>query len=179
MFRFCEGTMKVCARHFNLYLAALVLLCGCQTDKPKENFSALRIHLETAPATQSTQPVSFLRSDPVTVNIANDPILTEANVVAAKVIGVPGGFAVEVRLDESGTWTLENYSSSNPGKHLVIFGQWGEKLAEGRWLAAPQITHRMANGVLSFTPDMSPEEASQFVLGLNNNAKKIAGGLLK
>jgi preprotein translocase subunit SecD len=174
--------MKVCARHFNLYLAlavALVLVCGCQTDKADKKISALRIHLEVAEGTQSSQPVSVLRSDPLAVNIATEPILTEANVVAAKVINAPGGFAIEIRLDESGARMLENYSASNPGRHLVIFGQWGETITDGRWLAAPLIAHRIADGLISFTPDMTPDEADQFVLGLNNNAKKIAGGLLK
>ena len=74
---------------------------------------------------------------------------------------------------------LEQYSAANPGKHFAIFGQWGEKLADGRWLAAPLITHRIADGMLSFTPDMSREEADRLVLGLNNVAKKILKGQFK
>jgi len=174
--------MKVWARHFNLYLtllAALTLVCGCQTDKKKEVVAALRVHLESSPGLESTQTVSVLRADPVDVTIAKEPILTEANIVAARVLNGPGGFAIEVRFDETGTWMLEQYTASNPGRHLVIFGQWGDKLADGRWLAAPLITHRIADGVLAFTPDMSLDEANQLVLGLNNIAKKIAGGSLK
>ncbi len=38
-----------------------------------------------------------------------------------------GGFAVEVKFDETGGWTLEEYTAANPGKHLAIFGQWGDK----------------------------------------------------
>ena len=49
---------------------------------------------------------------------------------------------------------LEQYTAANPGRHLVIFGQWGDKLADGRWLAAPLITHRISNGLLAFTPDI-------------------------
>jgi hypothetical protein len=66
---------------------------------------------------------------------------------------------------------LEQYSAGNPGRHFVIFGQWGDKLANGRWLAAPLITHRIANGVLTFTPDLSRPEADQMVLGLSNVAQ--------
>jgi hypothetical protein len=42
----------------------------------------------------SSQTVSVLRSDPVLVTIAPEPILTEANIIKAKVIDTPGGFAI-------------------------------------------------------------------------------------
>jgi hypothetical protein len=103
----------------------------------------------------------------------HDPILTEANVVAARVIETPGGFAVEIQFDESSSLMLEQYSSSNLGLHFVIFGQWGEKASDGRWLAAPLITHRIANGQLAFTPDITRAQADRLVLGLNNVAKKL------
>jgi len=170
--------MKVWARQFNIYLmlaATLGLLCGCSslTNKPHGPTAALRVHIEASHdslALDTGQTVSVLRADPVLVTIAKDPILTEANIIAAKLIEAPGGFALEVRFDETGTWVLEQYTAANPGSHLVIFGQWGEKLDNGRWLAAPIITHRIANGVLAFTPDMSHSEAEQLVTGLDNVA---------
>jgi hypothetical protein len=67
---------------------------------------------------------------------------------------------------------LEQFTAGNPGKHLVIFGQWGKTVADGRWLAAPLITRRIPDGVLAFTPDASRAEADQLVLGLNPKAKK-------
>jgi hypothetical protein len=175
--------MKVWTRRFNIYLtltAALVLLCSCKTDRQKGPVSAVRIHIEVNPDSAGTsQTVSIVRSDPVLVTIAQEPILTEANVVAARVFDAHGGFAIEVRFDETATWILEQYSAANPGLHLAIFGQWGDKLANGRWLAAPFITRRISDGVLLFTPDCSREEADQFVLGLNNVAKKIQKKSLK
>jgi hypothetical protein len=174
--------MKAITRRFNLFLAllALAMLCGCQTEKKNKQVSALRVHIEVNPDnTGTTQTISFLRSDPVLITVANDPILSEANIIAAKVTDARGGFAIQVQFDESSALMLEQYSAANPGKHFVIFGQWGEKLANGRWLAAPLITHRIANGVLSFTADMSRAEADRLVLGLNNVAKKIIKGQLK
>jgi murein DD-endopeptidase MepM/ murein hydrolase activator NlpD len=137
--------MKVRARQFNLYLAiiaALVFTCGCQSDKNDKDkqTAALRIHLETGPGSPDTsQTISVLRSDPVSVAIATDPILTEANVIAAKIIDAPGGFAIEIKFDESATWMLEHSSAANPGKHFAIFGQWGEKI--GRPLAGRAAHH--------------------------------------
>lgn len=160
--------------------AALALLCGCKTDqekaqeKAKEVVGALRVHIEAGSSVAgSTQTISLLRSDPVLVTIVNEPILTEANLVTAKVIDTQGGFAIEVKFDEISASLLEQYSASNPGKHLVIFGQWGDKLSNGRWLAAPLITHRIGSGTLAFTPDCSRDEADQLVLGLNNVTAKI------
>jgi len=174
--------MKVYMKRFNLFLALAVLLaplCGCEYLKHRnEPTGAMRIHIELAAdnaagSMGAGETVSVFRSDPISVTIDKDPILTEANLVAAKVISTPDAPAIEVRFDENGTWILEQYSASNPGRHFVIYGQWGKKLKDGRWLAAPLITSRMNYGILSFTPDMSRDEANQFVLGLNNVAKEF------
>jgi hypothetical protein len=184
--------MKVCARRFNLFLllaAALALSGGCKTEKQHEQdkqdkvTGALRVHIEVsadnAGDLSTSQTISVLRSDPVQVTIAKDPILTEANIIAARIIESPGGFAIEIQFDETGAWTLEQYSASYLGKHFVIFGQWGEKLVSGRWLAAPLITRRIGDGKLVFTPDASRDEAGQLVLGLNNVGKKNQKALAK
>jgi len=167
--------MEAWSRQFNIYLAlaaTLALLCGCQTNKPHGPIAALRVHIEASPNSAGmTQTISVPRDDPVQLTIMQQPVLTEANLVAARVINTPGGFAIEVRFDETGTWMLEQYSAANPGLHFAIFGQWGKKLAEGRWLAAPIISHRIGNGVLAFTADMSRPEADQFALGLSNTAR--------
>jgi preprotein translocase subunit SecD len=175
--------MKLWTRQFNTYLmlaAVLALFCSCQSKKTDSLVSALRVHIETNPdSTGTSQTVSVVRSDPVPVTIDKEPILTEVNVVSARVFDTQGGFAIEIRFDETASWILEQYSAANPGRHFVIFGQWGDKVADGRWLAAPTITGRIGNGVLVFTADLSREEADRLVLGLNNVAKKIQTGLSK
>ena len=72
-----------------------------------------------------------------------------------------------------------NTSPPTPENIIAVFGQWGEQKTDGRWLAWPLITHRVADGVLSFTADMSRAEADRLVLGLNNVAKKMLKGKLK
>jgi hypothetical protein len=184
--------MKVCARRFNLFLlltAALVLSGGCKTEKQQDQdrqnktVAALRVHIEVNPDEIGTsQTISFPRTDPVVVTIANEPILTEANIIMAKMIESPGGlgYAVAVQFDEAGGLILEQYSAANPGKHFVIFGQWSDKPGDGRWLATQLITHHITNGVLSFNGDFSStNEIGQLVLGLNNVAKKVQKGLMK
>ena len=174
--------MKLLARRFNIYLALTVLLglaCGCQTSK-KTQTAILRVHIEVSPDPAGTsQNISVLRSNPVLVTIKREPILTEANIVTAKVIDARGGFAIEIKFDENGTWLLEQYSAANPGSHFVIFGQWGEKISDGRWLANPVISRRISNGTLAFTADCEREEADQLVLGLNDAAKEAHKSWLK
>ncbi|HEX5400592.1 MAG TPA: hypothetical protein VFY06_16215 [Verrucomicrobiae bacterium] len=174
--------MKAISRRFNLFLAltSLVLLCGCQTDKKPKDVATLRVFVESNTANSgATQTVSVLRSDPMLVTIYSDPILSEANIVEAKVIDTRGGFAIQIQFDELSGGLLEQYSASSLGRHFVIMAQWGEKLAHSRWLAAPLITRRIADARLSFTPDMTRAEADQLVLGLNNVVKANQKGQLK
>jgi hypothetical protein len=180
--RFRVGTMNFSAGRFNLYLLLLgaLLAGGCATGKHSDKqTAALRVHLQSTESISASQTVTVLRSQPLLVPIVVDPILTESHVASASVLETPGGFAVDIQFNQTGTWMLEQYTGANPGKHLAIFGQWSDKAADGRWLAAPVISHRLANGLLSFTPDASRTEAEQFVKGLNHAAKKIRKQLLK
>jgi len=172
--------MNFYALRFNLYLlpllAALLAVTGCQTNKTDEKVASLRLHLENrAQVPGSGETISVLRASPVLVTISREPFLTEANVAGATLLQTPGGYAIEVKFDESGTWILEQYTSANSGRHIAVFSQWSDQTKDSRWLAAPIVSHRIANGVFSFTPDASRDEAKQIVAGLNNQAKKNAG----
>lgn len=175
--------MKLCALRFNTYLAlalAAGLISGCQTAKHNDISAALRVYVEgNADGISTNQFVSVVRANPMSFPVAPQPALTEANIVAANVIPAQGGIAIQVQFDESGAWNLELYSSSNLGKHFLIYGQWGKTVADGRWLAAPLITRRIGNGRLVFTPDASREEADRLVAGLTNAVKQIHKGQLK
>lgn len=176
--------MNFSAGRFNLYLwilaTGLLLAAGCKTGKDSDSQkAALRVHLQSTESISSGETVTVLRSQPMLVPIVADPILTESHVASARLVETPGGFAVEIQFNQTGMWMLEQYTGANPGKHLAIFGQWSDKVKDGRWLAAPVISRRIANGLLSFTPDASREEVEQFVKGLNNVAKKIRKQSLK
>jgi hypothetical protein len=163
-----------------LLALSLLLAGGCSSpeQRRKKEYSAVRVHLEApaAPASRS-QPVPVYRAKPVFINVENAPFLSEHNVKAAAVIDVPGGFDLKLELDRRGTWLLEQYSSGNPSRRLVIFAQFASVTIPGqieaRWLAAIKLTHRITDGVLTFTPDATREEAEQIALGLNNTARKL------
>ena len=178
--------MVIAGRPFNIYFRGalgVALLCGCQNVETwqKKPFSTLGVHLEAnrdTPERNELVPIS--RDHPLMVNVEKSPFLDQGHVKEASIIDVRGGFALRLQFDRRGTWLLEQYSTANLGKHFAIFSQFPSppdaKLNQGRWLAAPRINQRISNGVLTFTPDATREEADQIVLGLNNVAKQLKKG---
>ena len=178
---------------FNIYLLLLcaVVAGGCssastdpqkaqkQKEKAQKKLSAtLSIHPEVAGDAMSfSKRVSVFRQNPISVNVDTAPILTEANVAEARVVQTPSGFALQIQFDHQGTWLLENYTTTSPGRRYAIRCDFGKTIQESRWLAAPVIPRRISNGVLTFTPDASREEADLIVIGLNNVAKKVQDDL--
>ncbi|HEX4265517.1 MAG TPA: hypothetical protein VH597_14370 [Verrucomicrobiae bacterium] len=165
-------------RRFNLYLLvafAAIIASGCRThknDKSKE-LATLRIHLESGiDDTSRTKKVPIYRASPVDLTVDLDPFLTEAHVASAKVVDVLGGFDIQIQLNRQGSWLLQEFSASNPGKHYAIFTQFGEKGKQSRWLAAPIFSRVISAGTVEFTPDATRDEADEIAQGLNNIAKK-------
>ncbi len=172
--------MKIRWNRFKLYLLvplAVVAVCGCQSSglrKSKKQLSTLRLHLEAGRnGPKSNQAVPVYREKAIMVNIDKTPFLTEEQVSDAKVIDVVGGFALRIQFDHRGTSLLEQWTTGNRGRRIAMFCQFGEDMKYYRWLAAPAITRRIADGVLVFTPDATREEAEEIALGLNNVSKKV------
>jgi preprotein translocase subunit SecD len=175
--------MIFCLRRFNLYLPfafmlVLIVVTGCQSAdyKRRKEPATLRVHLETNfDPTDRTKEVPVFRKNPVNIPIDRSPLLTEMQIKEARVIDVMGGYALRIEFDQRGSWLLEQVTTGNRSKRLPIFCTFMSPTgdaAEGRWLAAPIISQRIADGVLLFTPDASVEEAHQIAVGLNNAAKK-------
>lgn len=168
--------MIIGRRRFNIYLLLWLaaVAAGCQTDKADKAVATLEVHIETMPdAMDFTMAVPVFREHPVMVNVDKRPFLTEADVSEVKVIESGGSFALEMHFTQRGSWLLENYTTTNPGKHFAVFCRFGPDLKESRWLGAPIVPGRISTGMLTFTPDASKEEADQIALGLNAVAKKV------
>jgi SecD-like export protein len=165
--------MMIRPSRFNIYL--LLALCltfagGCQTaeSRRKKELCTLRLHLEVnSDGTDRNEPVPIYRAKPILVNVEKKYFLDEGHVVKAAVNDDLGSFVIQIQFDREGTWLLEQYSAVNRGRRVAIFSQFGQ----ARWLAAPVITHRIADGLFTFTPDATREEAERIVLGLNNVAR--------
>ena len=163
---------------FNLYLLlALVatIAGGCRThkDDKSKQLATLRVHLEGgADGISKPKDIAIYRASPVDLQVEQEPFLTEAHVASARVVNAIGGFEIQIQLNRQGVWLLQEYSASNSGKRYAIFSQFGEKGKESRWLAAPQFSRLVNDGIIQFTPDATREEADEIVLGLNHVAKK-------
>ena len=152
-----------------LALISLLGVTGCLSTKKKEA-TLLKFHLEVNPdGSDRSKPVPIYRASPIYVNVETKPFIQEGNVVQAAVIDDSfGGFQLKVQLDRQGSWLLEQYTTASKGKRVAIFSHFGE----ARWLGAPILTKRIADGVFAFTPDATREETERMVRGLNELAKK-------
>jgi hypothetical protein len=160
--------------YFSLALAAIAV-CGCRTNKdPKaKELATLRVHLEAGPQdTGRSIQVPIYRAHPFQLQVQNEPFLTELQVASAKVVDVLGGFDLQIQLNHQGTWLMQQYSAENRGRHFAVFTQFGEKGRQARWLAAPEFSMLITDGLIQFTPDATREEADDIARGLNNTAKK-------
>jgi hypothetical protein len=176
---------------FNTYLLALLALVGsgCETTAPakaakpppatkgspkksSKEFSTLSFHLQVnADGTDRNEPVQVYRENPIQINVERRSFLNEGHIVKASVEEDADGLSsIRVQFNRSGTWLLENVTSANPGKHIVLFSQFGD----ARFLAAPIISGRITDGTFTFTADASREEVERIVRGLNNVAAKLA-----
>jgi preprotein translocase subunit SecD len=171
--------MKFRQFRFNTYLPwvlGAVLAGACHTpDKGKEKSekketSVLRLHLEVnADGTDRSALAQIGRQTSFLVNIDKHAFLTEFDMVRAEVVDDEfGGFGLKVQYNQHGTWLLEQYTTANRGKRFAIFAEFGEV----RWLAAPRVTKRISDGIFTFTPDATREEAQRIARGLNNAIAK-------
>jgi preprotein translocase subunit SecD len=174
--------MKIRWQRFNLYLlmtlaVAAAAACGCQNTghkKPERRLSTLRLHLEVSRnGVKASEPVPVYRAEPVWVNVDKTPFLDEGHVSSVEVVEVVGGFALRIQFDHRGTTLLEECTTTNRGRRIAIFSQFGEQLKDSRWLAAPIISRRISDGAFIFTPDTTREEAEEIARGLNYISKRV------
>ena len=171
--------MVIWSTRFNIYLLCLALLApaaGCRGPESRraKQLATFRVHLEANPdGSDRNQPVPIYRAHPTQVNVEKGPFLTEGDIAEARVIlDTLNGFSLQIQFDPRGTLILEQYSAMNSGRRFAIFSEFGESMENYRWLGAPIIPRRISNGVLTFTPDATRDEAEQIAIGLNNVAIK-------
>ena len=177
--------MKIRLARFNIYLLSGLLACGvgCETTKSpsspgktsskkpnSKEYTLLRLHLQANPdGTDRTVPVAIYRKNPMTMTVSTTPFLSEANVMSAAVLEQQGVLAIQIKFDRRGTLLLENITTAYKNSWIGVLATFGES----RWLAAPYIDQRITDGVFTFTPDATREEAERIVNGLTNVAKKL------
>jgi hypothetical protein len=193
--------MKSWLLSFNTYLLAAALLgggCGSNRLSADKQYATVSVFLEGR-LTQSV-PVR-IGPEKATVYIVPDPVVTEADLARASLVDNPDGtYAIQLNFDEHGKLVLDMQTTSNPGRHLVVFAKFppkgwkapadakvgatpgDEQPQPGQprmsaWLAAPMIPRNgISNGLLRFAPDASRAEVGQIVEGLNNFVKALNKG---
>ena len=171
--------MMIRSKRFNLYFVvamAGLLAAGCTTPAKdrKDQAARLEMHLEVSrDSTNLGEAVPIFREKPIMVYVEKEGFLSELSVADAKVIELPGGFAIQLHFDRKGTWLLEEYTNQNHGRRVAIHCDFGPELKESRWLAAPKIVKGITDGYFTFTPDATREEADTIVLGLNNVGREV------
>lgn len=158
--------MNSAPRGFNFYLLLALgacLLGGCKTNKPKPPEAILRIHAEATEDTSFTRLIKVFKDETVTLKVYQTPLLSEQDLLAAKVVNALGGFAIALKFSPTGKWQLDQYTSLNIGRHYAIFAMFGKDPVITRWIAAPIISDRISDGMIIFTPDCTREEAEEFI----------------
>lgn len=174
VFRFCVSTMVIRWLRFNTYLLLLACaLCGCETTRSKADKAQARLTVtveSNREAEGRSESITVSRAQPITLKIQSSVLLNETHVAEARLVDSFGGFTMRIQFTSMGTHLLEQYTAQYPGRRFAIAAQFGEKEIQMRWLAAPVFKRRITDGILTFTPDASREEAALIVRGLNNAA---------
>jgi preprotein translocase subunit SecD len=188
--------MKSWQRNINgiFFALALVGLCaGCATDdkkpvqkktpeqkeaerKDKKEKAIIMFHVEATPDPSRTTTVPVFRANPVLLTINSDPFAGNGEIDEISIVDLDGGgWGIRVKFDAHGKLVLQNITSRNMGRHLAVYVAFPEI----RWLAAPRIARRIADGVFIFTPDCTREEADRIVKGVMNVTKEARKGFLE
>jgi hypothetical protein len=170
--------MMINFARFNLYLCiafTLIFAVACSSPEEKKKkkeekeVAFLDLHLEVnRDGSSDNEEVTINRSSPYTINVEKLAFVDSGDLDEAVVIDELGGFVIRLKFNWRGTQLLDGVTSINHNKRIAVFGRF----PDSRWLGSPIIHKRIANGVFSFTPDCSREEADRLVHGLNNVAKK-------
>jgi hypothetical protein len=125
--------------------------------------------------------------------VESEPFLTEADVNMARLVDYADKtYAVQVTFNDHGMIVLDMTTSSSKGLNMVIYSifppkGWKEPKSEDAFApektgagqprvscwSATRIKSGISGGTISFTPDVSHEEAERIVRGLNNMVSAI------
>jgi preprotein translocase subunit SecD len=151
---------------------ALAAACfvGCSSidsmRKKAEEDVSLGIHEEAnslLPA--ETQRTIEIPHTNVKLTVSLFPALTERDVQSAELYDTAGGKAIFLRFDPHGTIMLDQITTRNRGRYLVVFLN---KHPIGTWF----VDQRIVNGQFLVEGDFTDEEAKKAVEALNKLSEK-------
>lgn len=140
---------------------------GCASFRAgKSEEVNLRIHEESSSSlpAETFQTVEIPHSK-VKFTVSPFPALTEKDVQSAELYDTAGGKAIFLRFDPHGTIVLDEMTTRDRSKYLVIFLN---HRPVGSWL----VDQRIINGQFLVEGDFTDEEAIKAVKGLNKLSQK-------
>lgn len=151
-------------KHFLIFALLFFPLTLVQAGGGKPKI-ALRIHLQSDGALPSGKIVNVvLEKPPKTIAIVPIPELSELNIIDAEAYsGLPNSALLS--FNAHGTRVLNVITSSNRGKHLVVF-------INGRVVYAPIIDTTLPNGKLLIPNNVPEEELIELQKWAKRNQKK-------
>ena len=170
--------MIMVRRRFNFYLFSLLVaalaaagLAGCaarDAEGRKRKPVVLRLHLESyQDVAERLTTVEMGRAVPFTFKVERTPFLKEEQIIGALLVEDMGLYSIRITLDHQGGTILNQVTSGNPGRRIAVYAEFDEI----RWIGAVLPERRITSGELTFTPDMSKEEAERIVDGVNYYAE--------
>lgn len=166
--------MKIGQISFNTYLLwalGAVLAAGCASPDRKKSSPTVRVYLEVNPAESGKYQTVPIGEKPLfEVTVSKDPFLTEHHIKEARVRddGL-GGFEMSIEYNRPGRWLLEEYSTACRGKRAAVLVTMDDLT---RYVAAPVMNKHIGDGVLTFTPDLTRQEAEDLARRLNEEEKR-------
>jgi len=145
----------------------LLGLTACHTGPPKDAVT-LRMHLPASPALQPTRRMMVeVHTPAMSLQVDRLPVLSENDLDHAELVGEGENYDMRLTFTTHGTIVLDTVTINARGQQLVI-------MLNNIAVAAPMLSHRIADGVFEFTPDMPREEAEKVVKGLMESVKWLA-----
>ena len=146
--------------------AGALLLAGCALFRHQEPPATLRLY-EEATSTLPEDNVRMVAIPKLGLKIPLNPYATisEEDVDKATLEQTPGGAAIEVQFDVSGSMVFNEMTTRCRGQYIVTF-------LNNRPVAAWLVDRRVTNGQFVVEGDFTDEEAGKAVDSLNKQSKQ-------
>lgn len=144
---------------------ALLLAAGCATSGNHKPMT-LRIHeqVDTGLPEGHWREVQIPKTG-LTLRVDPFPVLTERNVEVAEPYETSGGLAVMLLFDAHGMFVLDEVTTRDRGRYLVVF-------LNDRPVTARLVDRRLVHGQFLLEGDFTDTEARQLINDLNQMARK-------
>jgi preprotein translocase subunit SecD len=150
----------------SVFILTLLLMGGCSVFQSKPPAATLRFNEESDPALpDSRYKLVTVPGTHQRIAIDPNPQLTERDLVGARLIGQPGGSAVQLRFDAHGAATLAEMTTRMRGRYVVIF-------FNDRPIASVLVDKVINDGVFTLEGDLTEEQEGEMVADLNKVARK-------